>query len=455
MNVSNLEYAGLWWLPENPSIQYIGKLTISTKFDFNLELFESFVGKRQIFENLQFPIILGVADGRQFTLVDCTRLQTSEGFPGIIHSNYSMRKILNGIHLSNPDEIKLKSLSVQFTYLNEWINFSGIQSEIANNTRGVTISYEKPDSIMHNIGDSLAIWIGFVGNFANLFSKTEVNLKEDKILRFVPMTEKNLKNLDSLSHLVQHFLTLMIGNRVYPLKTYGRCKNNQISAESPNPEIVFEIIKKPRGFSEDFKPLRSMDLRTQYSEIRGQMDTFLRNWIDKSDRLSSTSDLYFSTLYLGKLTAENHFLRMAQALESYHQRMIGGVFLSPEAYLETKKMLTTSIPPLDIEDYDEFKQSLSSRIKYGYSYSFKKRIDEIVRRYDDIFTPSILDISEFVKTVRDTRDYLTHYEVELQEKAASGSELYYLARDLEDLVKMCLMTEIGLSNAKIKEMLSN
>ena len=454
MNDSTLEFTGLWWLPDNPTVEYSGKLTISPNLDLNLELAGSFGAERQIMEHLPFPIIFGVAGGRQFTLVDCLSMQTSMGFPGIIHSNYSMNKILDGIHLSNPNEVKLSSYSVQYTHLNEWINISGIQSEISYEPRWVKIAYETPHSILHKIDDNLAIGIDFIGNFNILPSKTEAHVNEDKILRIVPTAEESIKKIESLAYLVQHFLTLMIGKPVYPLKTYGRCKNNQIGPESPNPEIVFEIIQKPRGYSEDFKPLHPMDLRSQYSEIRDQMENFLKNWIDKSDRLSSTSDLYFSTLYLGKLTAENHFLRMAQALESYHQRMIGGVFLSPEAYLDTKNMLINAIPQLEIDDYNEFKQSLASRIKYGNSYSFKKRIEEIVRRYEDTFIPSIADIPEFVKVVRDTRDYLTHYEVELKEKAASGTKLYHLARDLENLVKMCLMTEIGLSNANIKEMIS-
>ncbi len=114
------------------------------------------------------------------------------------------------------------------------------------------------------------------------------------------------------------------------------------------------------------------------------------------------------------------------------------------------------IPP----DLDPgFKQSLKKgRLRYANEYSLRKRLHELAHHLAPYLPLRFLaesgDRNAFVEKATDTRNYLTHYDPELREKAATnGAELYELGKKLCAILDALLLEEIGFEQDQIREML--
>ncbi len=100
--------------------------------------------------------------------------------------------------------------------------------------------------------------------------------------------------------------------------------------------------------------------------------------------------------------------------------MFDGIYLSKEEYKEVGTILKKSIPENVTGNHLE---SLKSRIDFGNEFSLKTRLLILFDKFEGIFQTLIEDRDEFVKEVRDTRNFLTHYSEELEQKAKEGREL--------------------------------
>ena len=143
---------------------------------------------------------------------------------------------------------------------------------------------------------------------------------------------------------------------------------------------------------------------------------------------------------------QHRFLSLIQAIESFHQRIYKGEYLSDDDYNGVYKALVNAIPDIDID----IKKSLENRLKYGNEYSLRKRLKEIFGKYQEILNGFIENKNSFIEKVVDTRNYLTHYDKDLKELAVSGEALYSLTQKLKILLETCLLSELGFSLEEIK-----
>ena len=60
----------------------------------------------------------------------------------------------------------------------------------------------------------------------------------------------------------------------------------------------------------------------------------------------------------------------------------------------------------------------------------------------------------FINRVVDTRNYLTHYDKNLREKAVDGEQLYYVTQQLKIVIVICLLSELGFKFKEIKKLLA-
>ena len=94
---------------------------------------------------------------------------------------------------------------------------------------------------------------------------------------------------------------------------------------------------------------------------------------------------------------------------------------------------------------DCHKDWLKNALAFSNEKSLKIRLEELLSESITIINPIIKDSAEFVKKVRDTRNYLTHYDKSGESKAAKGTELHWLTERLLILLKSCLLSELGIN----------
>lgn len=74
-------------------------------------------------------------------------------------------------------------------------------------------------------------------------------------------------------------------------------------------------------------------------------------------------------------------------------------------------------------------------MQYLHEYSLRKRLEKIIDYFGNILDIVIPDKGEFVKDVYNTRNFLTHYDKGLENKAKKGKELYKRTKQLKFLIE--------------------
>jgi ApeA N-terminal domain 1 len=102
----------------------------------------------------------------------------------------------------------------------------------------------------------------------------------------------------------------------------------------------------------------------------------------------------------------------------------------------------------------DFKASLVGKMQYLHEYSLRKRLKKITDDLKNVIGILIKDVSSFIKSIEDTRNFLTHYDKSLEDKKKDGQGLYALTEQMKFLLEMCFLSEIGMTEDKIKQLVT-
>lgn len=440
--IEEFEYTGLWWLPETPEKQICGTLRFTPGEGSVLDLIGSFKGAKTTIVWGYEEIILGCLSNKgNVTLYKCRNAGTSYSAPGFQISSFYAGVVFIGAHFQKSEDIKFKSIDVHYSHLDEWTNIPGFDIQ-GSFDEEVVIKYKLPEPIKASINEDCEIYILIraEGPFHHVIQK-EANIKQKTYIRIKTSEEKSFREYEEMMYQIQNFLSLGVWAPVHPLTIEGIAEANE------KVEIFYELLDIPKTS----KTLLPDNMLFTFKDISDKFDVFLRNWFEqaKPSELKPTHDLYFGTLYLPLMYREHHFLSLAQAIESFHRRKYGGKYLPDEDYKEIHDGLVDAIPD---GVKGGFKESLENKLKHGNEFSLRKRLKEIFNEYQhEIPNVFIKNKGTFIDKVADTRNYLTHYDKDLKERAASGIDIFHLTHELKMLLEVCLMRELGFSSEEIED----
>ena len=128
--VDDIEYEGQWWLPENETQKFHGKLTVSQGKGGKL-CFRAF--DSNMLKLSKTDIILGNSkDGKKITLYKCVLLNLSYSGSAqeyVFISTY----VFVGALFNTTDQIAFKCLYVRYLNLETWVNTSGFKINAPKN----------------------------------------------------------------------------------------------------------------------------------------------------------------------------------------------------------------------------------------------------------------------------------------------------------------------------------
>ena len=323
------ECGGEWWLPDNPEEKIRGTLKFAHGEGGILDLDGNFGDIEGINEFLEVPIILGSSRGENITLHRCSRQKSSLHIPRHSTSQFFVSKIFKGVHFQMPEEIKFKSIAIHYSHLDEWVNISGLRHFSHDDGE---IKYELPDPIEARINDDYTIKIIGVEFPWSRVTK-EISIKEKTCIKIEAAEEKSFEELMEMSHRIQQFLSLAMGEPVHPLDIKGvtETEDERRAERIYNPPV--DIFSRIPFFNPVTRPLHPKDILFTFREISDRFGNMLRNWIEKSELFEPVYDLHFGTIYDPDLYLELEFLSLMQAIETFHRRKYGGKYLADEKYL--------------------------------------------------------------------------------------------------------------------------
>ncbi|OQB99081.1 MAG: hypothetical protein BWX81_00002 [Spirochaetes bacterium ADurb.Bin110] len=446
---------GFWWLPENEEEQLAGILTYKPGEPIFLDLFGAFSKKNGELLSEQHEIILGVSSsGQLFTLVDTSVIQRKSSIPGFPETRILVNLIYRGLHFSNSAEIRFHTLRVEFSNLDDWVCINGFLIDVDPKKREAKIEYRLPPEVECSISDSLKVSISF-------FAKTslprgnpqiEATVRQEVEFHIISDQEIPIGDLLRYQYLLNTFLRVAIGRSTKVLRLTALTERSKIEMGDFTCEKPISIYFSQFG---DFSKLRTMnplDMLFTFPRIQDRFGAMLSQWFREFSGLEDVFHLYFKTIYDKHLDLTTKLLNFVQAIESFHRKKIGSAYIEKEEYINGLYLRICDSIPSDLDT--NFKNSLMNRIKYGYEYSLRKRLEDIFYNFNNGVIHELFGQNRdvLINRIVVNRNYYTHYD-DRSKDLCEGSRLYRLCNNLEVILTVIFLSLLGFTDSEISSMI--
>ena len=315
-----------------------------------------------------------------------------------------------------------------------------------------TSYYDSPELTAKTAQGEIKIHINKVRPLKTCY---EVTKKKTSAIGIYPSKELSLDEYyNDYLYPLQNFLTLATNQRnliteLILFSHHGK-KINYSSHDSSEEQI--EVIGSGFIFEKnDEENQVSPTMIFSLKDIENEFSLYIQKWLNISDEIKHICNIYFGLKYNKSIGfTESYFLFMSQAVESYHRVKKSNLSIPLEAHQKRLKEIYDSIP-------EKYLDWLREKLVHSNELTLKDRLEQLITIHNGIIQPFLHDdnnINNFIKRVRNTRNYYTHYNQSPNGKYAQGTELFRLAQVLSFLLLSCLLSELGCTNERCVELVS-
>ncbi len=443
--IMNLTASGIWNIPgEKEKIS--GNLYMDPFHGILLILYSS----EQIGLYREYEIITGkTTTGSNITLYKCeaVKLHIYKGAEKENETHIIADYLFDGITFCSENDILFHEIVFRFSNLDEWAHYKGFELYPVKNCR-FSLTYSEPEETTFSVDENTTIKI-FCGLKAPLITIVD---KEIKVTQSVYVSVRHNKPQTLEISLVilktlMNFVSLCIGRAVNIIRIIGFNPDHYQIIGGDKEKLFHEIPIYMAGLTdEDYVAIDPRLALLNLQTIISDFQFYMRNWYDKSELLQPVVDQYLSTYYYEKMSIEQHFLSLVQAIESYHRRTRYNYERAKDKHKERIKRIIEHAP----EDY---KIWLKQKLAYSNEITLKQRLDELMHDGYDywLFVNGKKEREKFTNDIKNTRNYFTHYDESLENKALKGEDLKIACFYLKTMLEYYLLKEIGLSVDLIRE----
>ena len=447
-------FKGHWWLPEEPDRRVPGVLSIDRLRKSQLELIGHLGGELDSLYAERYQRVLGIStDGKLFTLMDCVVVNSTMSWHGSGSERLNVQFVYLGACYDSSDDILFDGFTVRYGNLENWMDNRSFRVETDRMSNEGRIHYVKPEPVALRYEDmELELITGFTHNWTN----TQQHLEERCSILVKPV-DRQLAPTDifKMTSRLRGFLTLAMGYSTEPVSITGQLRSSSSDSDEPtrqtSVEMHYPIVRPQVGVRE----VRRHEMLLTLRDLGDRILQIIPRWLSVAEDLEPVVNLYFSALYNPLVYAENEFLALTQAAETYHRVRIGGRYIPDSEFMSGLYPALVEVIPSDTER--GFRDSLmQGKLRYANEFSLRRRLTELIRRLADLDVPTFGNpclARALVSKVCDTRNYLTHYDPVLRGSAAEGEELYSLTLRLRAMLEILLLQELGLEQDEIANLI--
>ena len=425
----SIEKAGFFWVPEDPEIKFPGTLNISENGEIILEISylsdhsnHKITGCRynEIDDDELWDIIIaGVIDQEDIILYKSRMIKKTDRIDGVSTMIFDISFALFGFEYEEGKEIVLSNMKFSMEGLREWLFLSGISTQNDYETRNYTISSEPLSSLSMGNHDNFDLEITFGRSFNR--AKFDVNITQEAYFCLISEKLRPLHDFLDMIYKVRSFLCLAI-DRMISIKSIT-------SYSIVNRPI--KIYYKSFPSSDEIINIHRYGMLFSYSDIRDRFDHVIKKWLDGYNAIKPVFRLYFASSSMFDTYSPERFLLLVRAIEVFHRKNFDGRRFSDQKFESILQNIASNFS----ED-PELESFVSGKMQYANEISLRKRIKQIIYPFQNLFE-SKKQIKSFAGKVTDTRNYLTHYNSNLENKAATkGEDIYELCIKLEALLQL-------------------
>jgi hypothetical protein len=432
-------YHGVWFLPDS-QIFVQGLLSVT---DFVIDLRLTDPNDRGLSERFEgndidekkYPVIHGLGRyGEKITLYDCS---------GFLDS-FNARLMLCGNEYYKPfNEQKFKILSVHIPSFDSWISHDSFKKTISDT--GFSIDYESPKRLTIDLSDSVDLSIDFECFEPSTEKRNKITLHQFALVNFTTKDADGMNLPELMKYLLyfQQFVSFLAkdGSNVSSVRVYNTVENyyrnkflgTMVYGGTPFNKFEFPIQDRHRNYLIGRK------------DINDNLVTFFKNWFDFAAQAQHILKLIFLDYFYRGAFDENNFLNLIRVLEIYHIYKFPGKPMPDSDFKQKLKDIIEGVKEeyqKEVKDYLAFKNELTLDQRLTKLFSevedYKIGFDY---RYDD----------GFKRKVKQSRNYYTHYNLNLKDKAAEGIELESLTISCRALINYLILKHLDISEEVLRK----
>jgi hypothetical protein len=449
--LEDLKHIGEWYLP-NTDKKVIGVLTYNSSRGIELELFGDLIDRKE-FKTPTTDIILGISNsGKKITLYDCFETNRTTNSFGKTTSKFVSQYLFIGNHFESEDELVFDSIYSRLYNLDDWMKIYGFKLfDSSFNDKTTQLEYSRPDSIDFKISQTLTGKINFtyIPPFIEQTNKITIEQKSEFYIK--SKQTENFKDLLSKFSHFQNFITFSTFKPSYPillkLSNSSITRNNRnIKSEIP---LIIDFYYRHSYLINRKDNYKHNIFLFDYQDIKSNFQTIIEKWYEIEKSIKPITSILIDSFYSKGVFDENSFLNVVQGIETFHRRFRKNKIIGEIAHQKRKREVLSNLP---IEHQDWIKSILN----FSNEPTLHMRIDEILSELDIQTIKNIIkDKEQFIRDVKNSRNYYTHYDKKLEKKAKKTSELFQLKEKLKVILLAIVLKETGLEKTQIEKLLKD
>lgn len=328
------------------------------------------------------------------------------------------------------------------------MGISGIKVDNQYERRTATITYLPPEEISLNLNNGMQLLITFSWTLPGFPNATEAKITQKTYFKLASAEERELNNFISIAHKITTLLCFAIEKTVCLERVTATSDNiRQDIGDGNSRPVPINIYYPSLPYSKDEPKIDWHRMLFRYGQIQNDAERIINNWIDAYDEIDPALNLYFSTKTGAQKYLDGKFLALAQGLETYHRKTSDEKLMDEAKFRELVKNIVYQCPK-------ENQEWLEGRLKHGNEINLGRRIKSIIEPFKDVVGTSN-ERGKIIRSIVDTRNYLTHYDESLKPKAASGKDLWSLCLKMEAFFQLHFLQVLGFTQEEIKSILEN
>lgn len=441
---------GYFWLPKNKDKKIPGTLTISDGGEIELEIVGLFDEEEEGENNDCYlnRIIGHVETDGLVTLDNCYYENKNIAFGGISKSRVFVHRVLSGAAYESNEPFTFNSLSFRTDCIDEWLGIRGISIQSGNENKKFIISYEHPKNITYQLDNGMQLEICFGYNLTGIASTTEAKITQKAYFKLISEVLRPLSDFTDTAFKLTNLMCFAVDDTVSLKNLVATSSEIQIERDKGESySVPIKIYFQSTTYSVKISDRNWHDMLFNYKTIKPNAQIVFNNWIKAYDIISPALNLYFSTKNDAQRYLDGKFLALSQGLETYHRRTSETYWMEPSEYQLLVSEIIEACP-------EEQKTWLKGRLMHGNEINLRKRLKLIIEPFKARLGNS-RQREKLIKSIVDTRNYLTHYNEDLMGNAAKGSELGVLCRKMEVIFQLNFLEVIGFDEGEINSVVEN
>ena len=242
--------------------------------------------------------------------------------------------------------------------------------------------------------------------------------------------------------------TLAVISAIRDFLAFGTCTHTSVETIEARPVRstlfgrAFGMFLFHRSLAGTSKQEYSFRALFSLEDVQSNLEAVLGGWFQRRQVLQPVIDLHLAPIYNPQMAAESQFLAAVQALEAFHRRTWKTQDLPEDQHSARMAEVLAGAP-------EHYREWLSEKLRYSNELGLRRRIKSLFDEFKDILERFKIERNAFAATVYNTRNYLTHYDQALADKAAKGRELQQLIFGMQLLLDVCLLHACGVERSKI------